>query len=1015
MMDARRQILFEPFRLDPANACLWRGPQAIHLTPKVYALLSYLLDHAGRLVTKDELLRAVWPDTIVGEASLPVCVREIRKALGDHPEAPRFIETVHRRGYRFIAPTSEIDRPVPDVRPPVGAGGGRGWGPAPGTTPPGLVGREGELLRLEQWLGKALQGDRQVVLISGEAGIGKTAVVEAFRRRLGEGTGLWLARGECFEHHGPGEAYMPVLEALHRLGREVGRARLAALLGRRAPTWLAQLPALNGAAGVEPAPHETLGATPERMLREFAEAVEELTAETPLVLVLEDLHWSDYSTLDFVSALARRRDPARLLLLGTYRPADVIIAGHPLHAVRQELLTHGCCEELPLELLTEAAVAEYLALRFPGGPGNAALARLVHAHTDGNPLFMVHLVDDLASQGALARGEEGWASQGGVPLVEIRVPDGVRPTIEKQLARLAPEEQRLLEGASVAGMEFSAAVVAAALGEDVVAVEERCEGLVRRRHFLRAAGVSEWPDGTLAGRFGFLHWLYQDLLYRRVAAARRRVLHQRLGERLEAAHGDGAGEIAVELARHFEQGGDVRRAIRHLRQAAENAGRRHAHREAMDSLQRALDLVGRLPEGERADPAAAVLEQRGRLRRGIGDMPGAAADFAAIVEFAGVQAAVRVKALLHLASALYWIDRARCLAAADRAIELSRRVQDPSLQAHARGQCGHWRLQICGWQGEEYRAFAAGARAARRSSDRALRGVTTTQEAHNLLCRSEYRASRAAAEEGKQLTLESGDVFDYMSCLYVQAYALLHLGEFGEGLRAARDGLAIAEKNRYPMATRVFCCTLGWFHEESFDFTRARELYEPAALQARDGEFDLYFGLIRLGMAQLGLRDLDAAARCFHEVTDRLEAGATMDWILHMHLHRGLGEYWLGRGEYARARQHAERTCALAGLSGERAYRALGLRALAEVALAGRDWDRAEAELSRALELLEGGESPLAEWRVHATAALLHRRRRSRAAADRCRARSLAVLDRLADSLSHDTELHNHMMNNMPI
>src|SRR5262249_1350791 len=158
-----------------------------------------------------------------------------------------------------------------------------------------------------------------------EPGIGKTTLVEAFCRRQGARPGLWIARGQCFEHHGPGEAYLPVLEALTQLGREPGGQRLVALLARRAPTWLAQLPGLRPAGGEEVSAHETLGATPERMLRELSEAVEAWTAQTPLLLVLEDLHWSDYATLDLMSALARRREPGRLLLLATYRPVEVII------------------------------------------------------------------------------------------------------------------------------------------------------------------------------------------------------------------------------------------------------------------------------------------------------------------------------------------------------------------------------------------------------------------------------------------------------------------------------------------------------------------------------------------------------------------------------------------------------------------------------------------------------------------------------------------------------------------
>src|SRR5258708_10021476 len=137
------------------------------------------------------------------------------------------------------------------------------------------------------------------------------------------------------------------------------------------------------------------GANRERMLREMAEAIETLTLESPLLLVLEDLHWSDYSTLDLVSYLARRQDPARLLVIGTYRPVDVIVGDHPLKSVKRELQAHGLCHELPLEYLSERAIDEYLTRRFSVQQFSPRLKRTIYQRTEGNPLFMVNLVENL--------------------------------------------------------------------------------------------------------------------------------------------------------------------------------------------------------------------------------------------------------------------------------------------------------------------------------------------------------------------------------------------------------------------------------------------------------------------------------------------------------------------------------------------------------------------------------------------------------------------------------------------
>src|SRR5262249_35698832 len=213
--------------------------------------------------------------------------------------------------------------------------------------------------------------------------------------------------------------------------------------------------------------------TRDRVLRELTEAVDILTAERPLVLVLEDLHWSDTATLAWLACVARRREPARLLVLGTYRPMDVLVRAHPLRAVMQELQRHGQCEELPLAYLTEAGVAAYLAARYAGQPLPESLARLIHRRTGGNPLFMVRVVGAMVRQGLLREGMGGWTVQGGLEAVAVGLPESLRQLIEQQLGQVSPDGQRVLEAASVAGVEFSAAAVAASVNMAAIEAEER--------------------------------------------------------------------------------------------------------------------------------------------------------------------------------------------------------------------------------------------------------------------------------------------------------------------------------------------------------------------------------------------------------------------------------------------------------------------------------------------------------------------------------------------------------------
>ncbi len=833
-MQTEQQLTFDRYRLDLASEQLWCGSEEILLPGKAFALLHYLVEHAGQLVTKAELFAALWPGTAVTDSALTFCIVELRKALGDNAKAPRFIETVHRRGYRFIGPLStlqgqttatierghqqgaeggqEVERKLmailsadvqgysrlmsadevatvrtltayrevltalihrhrgrvvdtpgdnllaefgsvvnavegavaiqralternakltPERRMEFRIGinvgdvmveGERIYGdgvniaarleglaeagglciagtvydqiknkvalayeylgertvkniaepvrvyrvtwesegraaPAPATTqpvvsreeknqkakgknqkakvedlPPApspqhpapmLVGRETELAQLHSWLDKALSGARQIVFVTGEPGIGKTTLLEAFlfgvrsREEFGVTKSLkskvqgpkspntdprtpspepWFAWGQCIEQYGSGEPYMPILEALGRLCREPDGERLIAVLQQHAPTWLVQMPALLGTSELAALQRELQGTTHERMLREMSEGIEIMTQQRPLILLLEDLQWCDYSTLVLVAALARRPERARFLLIGTYRSSDLLSPDHPLKSGIQELRIHDLCTELALPPLSQDDIATYLRNRFAGRALPPMLPHVLYRRTEGHPFFLVTVVDDLVTQGLLVQTEQQVLVHGDIDAIVQQIPDSIRLLLTHQADRLLPLECWVLEAASVIGAEFATASLAAALEMDSEEVEEWCAGLAARQLFLRPAGFSEWPDGTASERYRFVHALYQQLWHERTGMIRRQRWHYRIAERHEVAYRNRTEEIAAELAVHFEQARDYARATRYLAQAAEGAIRRCAHEEAVSHLTKSLELLRTLPD-----------------------------------------------------------------------------------------------------------------------------------------------------------------------------------------------------------------------------------------------------------------------------------------------------------------------------------------------------------------------------------------------------------------------------------
>jgi DNA-binding winged helix-turn-helix (wHTH) protein/predicted ATPase len=604
-MQAGQNITFGRFRLDLTNECLWQGTRAISLRPKAFAVLKLLIARPGLLVTKQQVLDAVWPDTFVGDAVLKDSIRQLREALHDDAAEPVYIETAHRRGYRFIGklsePGSTAKKPAVTSATPASAPSPNVAAVGPSTDAQGVLGRDAELAKLDGWLEHALAGGRQTVFVTGEPGIGKTTLVHAFLRQMSRDSAILVARGQCLEHYGSGEAYLPVLDGFSRLCRSAAATRVLNCLRQHAPSWLAQMPSVVQSGERSVLQSQAQGATRERMLREMAEAIEALAVESPLLLVLEDLHWSDYSTLDLISYVARRQDRARLMVIGTYRPVDVIVGDHPLKGVKRELQAHNLCRELPLEYLSEEVIAEYLNTRFPGHQLPARLRRTIHQRTEGNPLFMVNLVEYLIDQKMIVEETGGWNLCVELSDVEKGVPANLRQLIEKQIERLEPEQRMVLEAATVAGMECSSIAIAAGLDMPIASVEKHCEELAGRHQFLSPGWLVELPDGTITPRHRFVHVLYRDVPYRMMAPLRRSQIHQRIAERGVAIYGERASEIAAELAMHFEESRDWPRAVQYLIQAAENATHVSAHHEAADLAQRGLIALKLLPESTERD------------------------------------------------------------------------------------------------------------------------------------------------------------------------------------------------------------------------------------------------------------------------------------------------------------------------------------------------------------------------------------------------------------------------------
>jgi tetratricopeptide (TPR) repeat protein len=928
-----------------------------------------------------------------------VAMNALRSALGDDRLAPHYIETVTRRGYRFIASvtavrSSCVEQPLEEetsVSDEI-ADQRRRW----------RVGRAVPLEILESVLQQVLAGHRQVVFVTGEAGIGKTTFVHMAMERM-EQRGMGVLHSGCNELFGTQEAFLPLIEALHELCRGADGAFLLKVLRDHAPTWLAQMPGFLREEDRAAFQYEVFGATRERMLREFVDLMESLAAKRPWVIILEDLHWSDFATVDALSRIARRDRKAAILVLATYRPMDVVVGGHPIRTVHQDLQIHGRCAELALDRLARTEVEHYLALRFGSADLAKELTERVFVRTGGQPLFAVSLIDHLISQGAIVEVDGQWRLGPEDAISQDSMPRDLREMITRQIDHLTADERGLLEIASAAGAEFSALLVAAALDRNILEVEQLCEELARAGRMVAPAGITEWPNGTVSGSYAFQHALYQEVLYQRLAPARRVNTHRRVGESLERGYGNRAPEVASVLALHFELGHDFPKAVRYLGLAAESSARRFSTREAASYLTRALELVAHLPADAQPATRLKLLLQRAWAWRAGGDFVRSLEDLTAMVAHAIETGHLReeVNGLVDLSRFCLYVDRRQSLPFAEQALAKSRAIDDAAFKALVQGNVANLYLMLRGWRTEDADFCREAVELIAESQDLSMRMRRCSMESVLEFLSSNYPACCEATGRGRELARTIGDVYFFVIYNTIEAFALLYLGEWGKVRQNVASALAITVRNVNPQAGALCQLTIGWLHAEAQDFEgaarRAEETLNPTV---EANPFNFFVGTSLLARAYIGLRNLPLARKHLDAMERRIEVdGVAMESLVVPQYFLNRCDYWLEAGDLDQAQKAAARLHEVTATAPDRPFLALSHSVMAKVAMAAGNARTARSHLSQAISIVRNARLPLAARRVYDTAANFYESVGDARKAAKFRCRSDRIVRSLANSL----------------
>ncbi|HSR33779.1 MAG TPA: AAA family ATPase, partial [Anaerolineae bacterium] len=508
-----------------------------------------------------------------------------------------------------------------------------------------FVARKRELAQLQRFFDSAFSGHGQVCFVVGEAGSGKTALITEFAQRAEQSHAhLLVAIGNCNAQSGIGDPYLPFREVLALLTGDVeakltrgaisretanrlrdfllvsGQALVelgpdligifvpgAGLVTRAAAFaadkvgWLAKLERL--VEGKATGPVDT-GLEQTRIFEQYANVLRALAAQQPLMLVLDDLHWADISSIELLFHLGRRIGGSRILVVGLYRPEEVALGRggqrHPLQKLLSELKRYSGDISLDLDKARETEGLQFVEalLDSESNQLGAAFRQALFNHTGGHPLFTIELLRDLQEQGDVVQDEQGrWIE--GSELDWETLPPRVEGVIEERIGRLEEELRDILSAASVEGENFTAQVIARVQEIRERQLLRRLSGELEKRHRLVTERGEVKLGSHFLSRFQFAHALFQQYLYNDLGAGERRLLHGEIAKVLEELYEGQTEEITPQLAHHYAEAGEGEKAIGYLLEAGDRARMLYAQTEAIDYYQRALVFLREQGEPER--------------------------------------------------------------------------------------------------------------------------------------------------------------------------------------------------------------------------------------------------------------------------------------------------------------------------------------------------------------------------------------------------------------------------------
>jgi len=782
-----------------------------------------------------------------------------------------------------------------------------------GRTP--LVGREEELATLLRFLAEAQAGAGTVVLIGGEAGVGKTRLCEEL---IGEAraSGFFTAAGHCYELDGA-SPYTPFIEIFEYALRVLPPAGLRRALGDSAPEAALLVPELRRTFA-DIAPPVELPATERRraLFNALRDTIERAAAVQPLLLVLEDLHWTDESSLALLRHIAQRLADFPALVVGTYRDNEVD-AAHPLARAFQELQSQRLSHDLRLSRLSAPRVSAMLAAYGPGDAPPAPLVALVYGETEGNAFFVEEVIRHLSEGGKLLDAEGRWLPR--VSVGEDEVPRNVRLVIERRLSRLGEACRQALARATVIGHNFDFSLLESVSEGDALDALEEAQ---------RAGLVQDISSGR-AARYSFSHELVRQTLLAGLSRPRRQRLHLQVAQAMKHHPAEADGSVPGIAFHLFEAGeaADIRETAEYLTLAGDQAIAVAATDDGLQLYDQAFQILeGMAPGDERQRLSGELHAKKGLACSGTGRWGSGKAELELALDAHSERDAPRTELLLELCRASFWVRDSHDLRryAAEAAV-LAEEINRPDLLAGAMG----WEAIIDVTEGKLAAGEARYELALRRATDAAVRVPPFVGHYSIMLYWSgQLERSARLGREAIERSRELNDVAGLLTVLPFQGLALAASGHYDDATQAFHEAVQLGR--RYGVGTmlaRAMGISAGP-HLDTFDYAGAEELEEEARELAHS--FDYPQTLISATIDLLFLAARRKELGRVEELTAQVEAGMEKaagwhDWIWRLRYSQAQAELALARGDWQEALRLSDTAIAQNRTTGRRRYEIMGL------------------------------------------------------------------------------------------